>query len=272
MDRPLVKTHLPELMHFTQQLAHEHLTGSLTNWRGFIERVRNFYTPAMMDKIELVVPGWAQMATYADQQTLIHVTSVLTALFLLPEYQEATLEQQALMEWMVVFHDVAKEAQSGQHDYIHAFRSAAITGRALGWVGFPTTMNYPAQIDAWCTLTHTAILYHETHQENIQDNRKLPEILGGIESLFGPNAAAGLVIKGVLLHLSIATDPEYPTVAPLTDDEIGRYIDTALYPLLKMMLLVDTDAWNLFDTATQQHKRQQILAVFDTIGKSIGVL
>jgi hypothetical protein len=265
-----MKTRLPELFDFTQELSRDCQRGVLTSWRDFMDRVHRFYTPAMMDKIERVVPGWGRMAAYANQQTLIHVTSVLTTLFLLTEYDQLTAEQQTLMHWMTLFHDVAKEAQPDKHDYIHAFRSAAITGRALVAVGFPVTAGYSTQIDAWFALTDSAVVYHAGHQENIQDNRKLPAILSGIEQLFGANAPAGLVIKGVLLHLSILTDPGYPTVAPLTDQEVGQYIDPALYPLLKTMMLVDTESWCLFDGETRRHQRQIVLDVFDQIGKRIG--
>jgi hypothetical protein len=225
----------------------------------------------MMDRVEWVVPGWRQMASYADQQTLIHVTAVLTALFLLPEYQRATAEQQMLMQWMVLFHDVAKRAHHSQHDYIHGFRSAAVTGRGLAQAGFPATEGYPELIDEWALLTDQAIIFRDDLGEMVQDNRKLPEIISGIDDLFGLQSPAGLIIKGVLLHVSVVTDPDYPTVAPMTDSEFQQYIDPLCFPLFKMMLLVDADGWNLFDPQIQQRHRQQTLAVFDRLETLIGL-
>lgn len=265
MAVPAAEALLPELIQFTRRLADECSNGRITGWGGFTEQVHSFYTPDMMGKIEHVLQGWSRMASYANQQTLIHVTSVLTALYLLPEYQQAASEQKLLMEWMVLLHDIAKEAHPGKHDYIHAFRSAAIAGRVLTQVGFEATDAYAALIDGWFALTHTAIIYHPEHAENIQDNRKLPEILSGIDQLFGTDAPAGLVIKAILLHLSILTDPDYPTVAPLSRAEIQKYVDPSLFPMLKAMMLVDNDAWNLFDPKQKAYYRQQTLAVFNEI-------
>lgn len=262
---PRVETYLPELMQFTRQLATACQNREIDNWKAFIEQVRAFYTPAMMDKIERTVPGWIKMASYSNQQTLIHMTSVFVALFLLPDYQQADAEEQALMEWMEMFHDVAKEAQSGKHDYIHAFRSAAMAGKAFAAIGFPTTPVYASQVDEWFALTYEAVIFDAGHNETIQDNRKLPEIMTGIDRLFGPNASAGLAIKAILLHLSLDIDPDYPILAPLTDQEIKQYLNASLRPLLKVLLLVDNDAWSLFDEAAKQRGHAQTLAAFEEL-------
>lgn len=271
MTIPRIEAKLPGLAAFIAQLAQQRQDGALTDWQGFKQQVQNFYTPAMMQTIEQIVPGWGAMAHYADQQTLIHVTSVLTALRLLPEYQQATPDQQSLMLWMVLFHDVAKVAQRNKHDYVHGFRSAAVAGRGLARAGFPVTAVYPDQIDAWAALTHNAIIYRDGIEDPIQDNRKLPEIIAGIDVLFGPHAPAGAVIKAVLLHLSIVTEPDYPIMAPLTDDEIQQYMDADVWSLLRVMLLVDMNGWNLFDVPVQQRYRSLTIQAFDRIGRLIGL-
>ncbi len=271
MTIPQVETLLPELAQFISQLVTQHQKDAMNNRRGFDAQVREFFTPNIMDKIERVVPGWSEMAACANQQTLIHITSVLTALHLLPEYKQATSEQQALMEWMVLFHDVAKIAHVSKRDHVHAFRSAAITGKALRQLGFPVTAAYAGLIDSWVTLTHNAVVYRADLQEIVQDNRKLSQIVLGIDRLFGVQAPAGLIVKGVLLHISIVANLDYPNVAPLTDEEVQRYIDTASFPLLKAMMLVDNNGWNLFFPENQQRYRQQTLAAFDKIGALIGL-
>jgi hypothetical protein len=265
MSIPRVEAYLPELMQFTRKLATTYQKGEINNWKAFIEKVMIFYTPEMMNKIERTVPGWIKMASYANHQTLIHMTSVFVALFLLPEYQQADAEQQALMEWMEMFHDVAKEARSGQHDYIHAFRSAAVAGKALAPIGFPVTPSYASHVDDWFALTHEAVMFDAAHNETIQDNRKLPEIMAGIDRLYGPAAPAGLAIKAILLHLSLDIDPGYPLLAPLTDQQIKQYLDQSLHPLLKVLMLVDLDAWNLFDADEKQRNRAMALAAFEAI-------
>lgn len=271
MSLPQVERVLPELSQFVAQLEAQYQRGSIAGWQAFGQQVRDFFTPEAMDRVERFVPGWRQMASHAEQQTLIHVTSVLVALRLLPEYQAAASEQQRLMAWMVLFHDLAKIPKPGQHDYVHGFRSAALSGKGLAQAGFPVTAAYPGLIDAWVTLTYTAVVFRDDLQEDMQDNRKLPAIMSGIDRLFGAQAPAGLIVKGALLHLSVATDPEYPTVAPLTDNEIQQYLDADFCPLLKMMMLVDADGWNLFDPATRQRHRQLTLAVYDHIGRLIGL-
>jgi len=269
MSIPQVDTLLPELMQFVAHLCVQYQGGSIDGWQVFSQQVREFFNPTMMSKVERVVPGWVQMSSYAEQQTLIHVTSVLVALQLLPEYQQATSEQQSLMKWMVLFHDLGKVPRPGKHDYVHGFRSAAITGRGLAQTGFPVTEAYPDLIEKWAALTHNAVIFRKDLQEFVQDNRKLPKIMSGIDRMFGTQAPAGLIVKGVLLHMSIATDPDYPLLAPLTDAEVRENIDLAFFPLLKMMMLADTDGWDLFDPETRHRHRQQTLAVYDRIGEGI---
>jgi len=272
MTAPHLETLLPELVRFTKQLATDHQNGKLTDWDAFKQRVRVFYTSGMMDKIDKVVPGWIHMSSYLDQQTLIHVTSVLVALFLVPEYQSASPDQQRLMEWTVIFHDIAKKARKGLHDYTHGFRSAAVTGAALALIGFPTRPDFAAHLASWKAVTENASIFDARHSENIQDNTKLPAIIGGIDHLYGQHSAAALIIKGVLFHMSINNDPGYPTLAPLTQQEIQRYITADLFPILKTMMLVDSDGWNLFDRKEGQRLRQQTLDVFDTIARNNGIV
>lgn len=256
---PTMMDKLPELTAFVIRLVDDWRGGTLTNWPDFAQRVRDFYTPAMMGKLEMVVPGWGKMASFANQQTLIHVTSVMTTLLLLPEYQQATAEQRIIMEWIGLFHDIAKEARQNDHDYTHGFRGAAVTGKALAGLGFPVNEVFAAEVDDWFALTHGATYFHEDYQEDIQDNRKLPEIIAGIERFYGVDTPATLVIKWVLLHLSIPSDPEYPTLAPLTDAQLHEYINAPMLPITIALALADDGAWNLFDaerTASQRLKTE----------------
>ena len=272
MTAPQLETYLPELLRFAKQLANDRQNTTLTDWDAFKQRVRSFYTSGMMDKIDAVVPGWIHMSSYLDQQTLIHVTSVLVALYLLPEYQVVSPDHKRLMEWTVIFHDVAKKARKGEHDYTHGFRSAAVTGAALALIGFPTRPDFAAHISTWKTLTENAVIFDALHNETIQDNSKLPDIIGGIAQLYEQHSAAAIIIKGVLFHMSVDNDPGYPTLAPLTPPEIQRYIDRDLFPILKAMMLVDSDGWNLFDPAEAQRLRQQTLDVFNDIAHMNGIV
>jgi hypothetical protein len=262
MSIPHVAHHLPDLLPFVQQLAHDYDRGTLLDWPTMKTRVHEFFTPAMMDKTDAVIPGWRTMAEQRDGVTLIHVTSVLTALLVCPEYLAATSEQQALAQWIVLFHDVAKDIRVVERDFTHGFRSAALTGRALPQLGFDSNGD---DIEPWATLTHHAVVAHPESGEMIQDNRQLPEIMAGIHQHFGRETPAAMVIKAVLLHMSLDVVQDWPQTAPLTDNEIRQYLDAKLLPLLKIMILVDNDAWALFDTVTKQGYRAETLDVFRRI-------
>ena len=269
MAIPHVATLLPHYHQLIVELAAKCQRGTLNDWEPFKAAVLDFFTPAMMDAVDGVVPGWHEMSTYADRQTLHHVTSVLVALLLHPTFQDATPEMQDSLLWMVLFHDVAKIARSGEHDYIHAFRSAAIAGKAFAKAGFLTRDAYAERITDWFNLTHHAVLWREDVGETIQDNRHLPVIVSGLEALYQPPAIPP--IKAILLHLSLVTDPGYPILAPLTDSEIVQFVDPATFPMLKTMMLVDTGGWNLFDAEAAEYYRRQTESAFEQIAALIGL-
>ncbi|MEZ4667948.1 MAG: hypothetical protein R3E39_08540 [Anaerolineae bacterium] len=266
---PQLGAYLPQLVAFALQARSDYQAGTLADWPTFIRRVRAFYTPAMMETIEKVAPGWNHMATFADQQTLIHVTSVFVALYDHPEYAHISTTFKHLMEWIVLFHDIAKEAVRGKHDYVHGFRSAALAGKALPTLGFPINQPDTGGLEDWAQLTHNAIVFHEGHEEYIQDNRQLPAITAGIDRLFSDQSPASLVIKPILLHLSIDSDPDYPTVAPLTEAEIQRFVVGDVLPLLRLLTLIDNDSWNLFDAEQREVQRQKTHGAFQKIAQQV---
>lgn len=265
MEIPQVETYLPELMPFMSSLADSFKQGELASWPAMAERVNGFFTPATMQKVNNAVPGWIEMASYNQGVTLVHVTAVLTSLLLCPEFHIALPEQQALMKWVVLFHDVAKKPQAGKRDFIHGFRSAAVAGRALPKLGF--AVQDSTELEAWALLTDNAITQGDG--EDIQDNRQLPKIISGIGRIFGHESPAALVIKTVLFHMSINVLAQWPQTAPLSDVEIQQYIDEPLLPLLKIMNMVDNDAWGFFEAERKQREREETLAVFQRIEQLI---
>jgi hypothetical protein len=116
--------------------------------------------------------------------------------------------------------------------------------RALPKLGFPVTLEYDLLIDDWSDFTRSSITRPENSPDYVQDNLKLPEILDGIERLFGHNTPAALIIKTILLHLSIDMQP-WPPVTPLTDEEVRAYLDNDLVLLLRAMHLGDSEGWNM---------------------------
>jgi hypothetical protein len=268
---PPIESHLPALMRLVSQLARAVEHGEIDSWQGMTQRVEAFFRPDIMEQVDAVAPGWREMSSYANGVTLVHVMCVFTSLLLCPEYQQATAEQQALLKWIVLFHDIAKKVQEGRRDYIHGFRSAAIAGEMLPKFGFVVTNEYAALISAWAALTNGAVTKGDTIADYIQDNHKVPEIFAGIEKLLGRNTPAALIVKTVLLHMSITVIHEWPQAAPLTAAEVKQCIDAELFPLLKIMMLVDNDGWSRFDPPTKERYRLETLVVFDEIKRQIGL-
>jgi hypothetical protein len=259
---PQVETCLPELMPFIATLAEDYDKGRLNSWSEMAERVRYFFSPEMVSRVDAVITGWRDMAADGNGTTLIHVTAVLTALVCYHDFQVATPEQQAMLKWAVLFHDLAKRIESGKRDHIHGFRSAALAGKALPKLGFAVSSN-ESDLEDWVSRTMAAITPYQG--TDIQDNRQLPEIVDGIERVFGRNTPAGLIVKTVLFHMSVDVLHEWPQIAPLTDGEIRQYIDASLLPLLEIMMVVDNDAWAFFDAAIRQRHQEETLAAFARI-------
>ena len=209
------------------------------------------------------------MAAYSDGATLVHVTSALVALKQLPEYHRATPIDQIICEWIVLLHDIDKEIHSGKRDHCHGFRSAVVASKILPGVGFTVMDDDQRRIEEWTERTKIAIKPGVDGKDDIQDNQKLPEILSGIDRTFGENSAAAIIVKAILLHFSIDTCSEWPQVAPLSDAEILLYIDGKFVLYLEIMMLVDSDAWALFDHEIKAKQRQESLFVFRNVRKLV---
>jgi len=267
---PCVEDRLPDLFDFVRTLARRIDTGELQDGDALLLRLREFYTADRMQAIESVAPGWQEMAAYADRATLHHITQVLIALQRLPEFRQASRQQQALMDWIVLYHDLGKQVIGGQRDALHAFRSATMAARTLPEVGFPTSEGYPAGLGPWTQLVLGAAVAAPDGKGLLPDNRALPEILQGLDQLFGAGSAASLIVQAVLLHQSLNVVPEWPNPCSLTDAELPYCIRPPLLPLLEIMMLVDSDAWQLFDPANKAKFRQSTLAVFANVRQRVG--
>lgn len=255
---------LPELMTFIQRMKDDNDRGAFTDWQDFTQPIHQWFTPQRLQQIDDVVMGWKKMSSYADQATLIHLTAALVSLLGLPEYQALSPEQQNLALWIVLYHDVDKEVyQQGKRDHMHGFRSASVCGRELVRHGFVHDVDTEALLQ-WATLTKTASIVDEKLDDDIQDNTKLKDIIHGVDALFGGrDTPTGLIICGVLLHMSLNVVDEWPQVAPLTDEQIRASISPTLFPLLRVMMLTDNAAWGLFNPERHQPERQQLYREFD---------
>jgi hypothetical protein len=264
-DFPPFDTEFQELNQFILTLVKEYDSGKVKSWDDLDKNVKSFFTSERMDDIETKAPGWKKMASYSDGITLTHVTCVFLGLFMLPEFKSLSEAQQQLAKWIVLFHDIDKIHIRGVKDTMHAFRSGVVAADIMPKIGFPVTGQYDALIRSWSELTVNAFTMENGNPTPKPDNQKLPEILSGIEQLFGENTPATLIAKTVLLHISLSVDPFYPTPSPLTEDEIKRFIDLDLFPLLRVMMLVDNEGWSLFDTKVRARQRKDTLKAFANI-------
>ncbi len=266
---PVFDNSFRDLNEFILELVAAYEAGNLNSWDGLEEKVKAYFGPPRMAQMEALLPGWQKMASYSDGITLVHVMCVFLGLFMLPEFQHLTPGQKQMAKWIILLHDVDKIHVRGKRDTMHAFRSGIHAARILPGLGFPTTEKYPETIHSWSDYAAQAFVEGQGENAPIPDNRKLPRILEGIDQLFGRETPAGLICKVVLLHISLHVDPFYPTPAPLTEAEIGRYISPSLLPLLQVMMLSDNEGWSMFEPETRARQRKDTLQAFQRIEKSL---
>ena len=247
---PSFEVLLPDLNKFILELVEDYHAGRINSWEELEEKVNAFFTPERMEHVESVIPHWRKMASYTDGLTLVHVMCVFMGLYMMPEFFSLAKVQQGVMKWVILFHDVEKEVQKGKRDHAHAFRSAVGAARTLPTLGFPVTPEYDSLIDDWDKFTRSAITKLKNSPDHVQDNRKLPTILDGIERMLGYNTPATLIIKTILFHLSVDMQP-WPPAMPLTDAEVTRYLDSDLAALLRAVNLGDSEGWNMFETSRE---------------------
>src|SRR5687767_4955621 len=264
---PSFDDRLPFLHHFIIELVENYQSGKIDSWDELDKAVKIFFPSERMKEMEKIVPGWHKMASYDDGKTLFHVICVFMGLYMMPEFLSMNHRQQQMMKWVILLHDVEKEPQQGKRDHAHAFRSAVAAARILPKLGFPVTSEYNLLIDDWSEFTCNAITIPKNSLDSVQDNRKLPEILSGIERMFGYHTPTTLIIKTSLFHLSVNMKL-WPPAAPLTDEEIIKYFDRELVLMLRVMNLGDNEGWSMFDPA-RETLRNDTLEAFKKIEQII---
>jgi len=271
MTIPQAHEELPDLMAFIEQMKADFDAGKFEGWQDFVKPIREWYTPNRLQAIDDKVMGWKRMSSYADGQILVHLTAALVSLLRLPDYQALSDDDKNLALWIVLYHDVAKEVKKGKRDHTHGFRSAGNCGAGLMELEFVPPVE-PLRLYTWHGTLKNARIYSETHDDYVQDNRQLPDIMDGIDSLFdGRDSPTGLIICGVLFHMSLNVVDDFPQSAPLTNDEIKTYISPRLLPLLKVMMLTDNAAWALFHPERQAPERQQLEREFKRVAGLLGI-
>jgi hypothetical protein len=266
---PSFDERFPELDWFNHELVQLYQAGKINAWEDLESQVKDFFDRSRMDQMESLVPGWGRMASYTDGITLVHVMCVFLGMYMLPEFSRLSEDQQQIMKWVILLHDIDKSHVRGKKDSMHAFNSGVVTANRLPGVGFPCTEMYPKLIGSWSEYTTLAFIPGEGDTSPTPDNRKLPGILQGINQMFGEDTPAALIVRTVLLHISLHVDDQYPTPAPLSMDEAQLYVGPNLFPLLRVMMLADNEGWSLFDAETRARQRRDTLNAFEKIEKLI---
>ena len=261
---PNLEDCLPDLDQFIYTLVNEYKDGKIKSWDDFDKRVKAYYSPERMRQTGQVVPNWEKMASYGNGITLTHVMCVFLGLCMMPEFLQLTTDQQQMMKWIVLFHDVEKEPQPGIRDHLHAFRSTVGAAQALPAIGFSSLPEYTSVFDEWRRFTLSAKTTIHEPPIVVQDNAKFPTILDGIKRMCGHNTPAALVLKTILFHLSVDMN-DWPPPNPLTQEEVVRYFDLDLLPLLEVMHLADGEGWSLFDPEVNERQRLDTIQVFEKL-------
>ncbi len=265
---PSFDKQFPDLNQFILKLVDSYHAGKIKSWNDLEEKVHQFFTPQRINEMEDCVPHWRKMASYANGRTLVHVMCAFLGMFQMPEFQSMSGCQQQMMKWIILLHDLEKESSYDRRDHCHAFRSAITTARLLPTFGFEPTPDYKTILDPWSEFTSSAMTHLEGSLEDYQDNSKIPEIISGIETMFGNQTPGSLIIKAILFHLSVNMNL-WPPPMPLSDEEAQRYFDKDLLPLLEVMNLADGEGWSIFEPSSRDQLRADTLNVFEKLERLI---
>ena len=69
--------------------------------------------------------------------------------------------------------------------------------------------------------------------------------------------------------MSINVVDDWPQAAPLTAEEVKRYIKKDMIPLLKVMMLADNEGWSLFYPEDRLKQRDETLKAFEKVDNII---
>ena len=219
-----------------------------------------------------------------------HVVKVFIALHLYPEYtQDLTEEDKNLCLWSVLLHDISKffivdEKGERVRDTAHPFRctvSSAFVCIRWGWAVLDVD-ELAKILPGWMETTLNATIpFHETNCD-AHDNTKLPEIVSGLEKMFGGQLRAREsererenenekekekeeereresdvtdILKAVLFHQSLPSIDKYPPAAPLSQDEMRRFISPRVLRLLRPLMLADSSSYQLHQKGGKMRRK-----------------
>ena len=261
MAFPRIEQRLPELMAFIGDLSTAidlRDTETLGKAEGSIT---SFFDLEQQQKLEAIAPGWSALIAHDQSKTLTHVMLAMASLRFYPEFEKSSPEEQNIVRWALLFHDIAKRSEA-ERDLTHAFRSAVALCRSLSLIGVDLPASYFQNLHSWAELTLNATTRQTGSNQLIQNNQRIPEILAGLDMMLEGHAAARTAIKLVLLHHSINHLHDWPQASALTDDQVRHLFDDRLLQLIRIMMLADNDGWELFNANNCTRYREETRTVF----------
>lgn len=261
-DFPRFDVALPALAGFIRDMTRRIQLHEIDT-TGKAERlIDDFFTAEQLNRLDEVALGWSELNDYDGRKTLYHVITALASLPFYPEYNNASTLQQTMISWAVLYHDIAKRS-AFEKDCSHSFRSAVIAAQSLQLTGVALPETYYTDLESWSELTLKAVKGSKV------DNQSLPVIMDQLDSMLGQHSASNRIVKIILLHHSIDILKDWPQSDPLSETEVMQMFDVELLQLMRIMLLADSDGWELFHADTCQHYRVETRAVFDRLQKLI---
>jgi hypothetical protein len=220
-----------------------------------------FLDASQLQKLEATAPGWSDSIDHDKAETFTHVVLAMASLKFHREFEESSPNERNAIRWALLFHDIAKRSREVQ-DSTHAFRSAVVMARSLPLIGVELPTGYSQHIHGWAELTLGAVTQPAGRDVPIQDNQRIPEILAGLDLMLENHTCAKTAIKLVLLHHSINHLQDWPQASALTESQVSQLFDSRLLQLIRVMMLADSDGWELFNTPNCTRYREETRTVF----------
>ena len=233
---------------------------------------------------------WTNLRAQSQDLLSTHTILVLWRATQQPLFDQLSLEEQNVLKWTCLLHDLAKRGTPlilGR-DHCHAFRSAAAALEVFKHLGIllPTGPSSKSNQGANQPLESVLRLISESFQplpEIWRDDfrhgkpvvtvmhahHNLPEIFHNLWELkLAPrDSFVDQIFRLVLFHDSIEALETRPNMINLSEKEKAKYCDQTFYKLMQILHIADNDAYVLFDESHQMRCTREIMSLYGTLVK-----
>jgi len=247
LDFPPLSVSLPRLWGVIQTISTGLETGHYHDWPLLLAELDFVTESDWIETLDECLPGWRKIATIKSGITAKHTLIVLALGLNLPEYAALAENTRREFEWAALLHDLDKEyLPTGGKDASHAFRSAGVAAIVMAALGFRLQPGAsPEAVAEWAEVVMAAQV--QIGASRVHDHANLPEIVSGLERLWGNGTSASRILKAILFHQSLPTIKDWTNPVLLDDAELRDALTLSDMDVLGPLLIADSDAWNLFD-------------------------